>query len=127
MDGARHHLLAGTRFTEDQHVGIGLGHLADEPTHLLDPLALAHQQPQQRLSLVVGLLTRMEGDEGLAKVQMAGQGFVGEGRLGHSDEVAVGEVGIHQRQERHPGESGQQLAQRAAVEGTGQHPLQRAG
>ncbi len=47
MDGAGHHLLAGTRFAEDQHVGIGLCHLADEPTHLLDPLALAHQQAQQ--------------------------------------------------------------------------------
>ena len=88
VDGTGHHLLAGPGFPQDQHVGVGLRHLADEAAHLLDPLPFAHQQAQQRLALVVELVTGMEGDERLAEVQVTGQGLIGERRFGHPDEVA---------------------------------------
>lgn len=99
MDSASHHLFTGAGLAEDQHVGIGLGHLADEAAYLLDPLPFTHQQAQQGLTLVMGLLTRMQGDERLTEVQMTGEGFIGKGRERDPDKVAVGQIGLNQREE----------------------------
>ncbi|MOA05113.1 hypothetical protein D3C78_1246950 [compost metagenome] len=127
MDSAGHHLLAGTGLPQDQHVGIGLRDLADEATHRLDPLALAHQQSQQGLPLVVLLLARVQGDEGLAEMQLASQGLVSEGLVRAADEVAVGVIGLYQGEKRDAGEGGQQFSERTFHQLTGQDPLQRTG
>ena len=127
VDGASHHLLAGSGLTEDQYVGVGLGHLADETAHLLDAPPLAHQQAQQGLTLVVGLMTGMQGDEGLAEVQMTGEGLIGKGRLGHPDEVAATMARRHQGEEGQTRMGGKQLTQGALAQFPGQNPLQGPG
>ncbi|MNZ11188.1 hypothetical protein D3C78_280510 [compost metagenome] len=53
---ARHHFLAGAGFAEDQHAGVGVGHLLHHLPHLLDRTAGAHQAAEQvRLALTATL------------------------------------------------------------------------
>ena len=124
MDGTRHDLLAGPGFAQDQDIGIGLSDLADETAHLLNALALAHQQPQQRLTLVMDLLFRVQGDKRLTKVQMSGKGFIRKRCLGHTDKVAIGQRYLGQGDERGAGILLEQRAQGTIHQLADQHPLQ---
>ncbi|MDT4824412.1 hypothetical protein FQZ97_576590 [compost metagenome] len=56
MQVARHHFLAGAGLAEDQHAGVGVGHLLHHLPHLLDGTAGAHQAAEQvRLALTAAL------------------------------------------------------------------------
>ena len=57
----------------------------------------------------MGLLTGMQGYKGLTEVQMTGEGFIGKGRERDPDKVAVGQIGLNQREEGSTGEGCQQL------------------
>lgn len=47
MQVARHHLLASAGLTENQHAGIGIGHLLHHLAHMLDGTAGADQAAEQ--------------------------------------------------------------------------------
>ncbi|MNZ41946.1 hypothetical protein D3C78_595080 [compost metagenome] len=68
MQVARNHFLAGAGLAEDQHAGVGVGHLLHHLPHLLDRTAGAHQAAEQvRLALtatLAGLVVHLAIDLG---------------------------------------------------------------
>ena len=80
------------------------------------PLPLPTSRRSRGLTLVVGLMTGMQGDEGLAEVQMTGEGLIGKGRLGHPDEVAATMARRHQGEEGQTRMGGKQLTQGALAQ-----------
>ena len=59
MQVARHHFLAGTRLTQDQHAGIGIGDLLHHLPHLTDGPTGANQAAEQIGFALAATLTRL--------------------------------------------------------------------
>ena len=85
MQVARDHFLAGARLAEDQHTGVGIGHLLHHLAHVLDRPAGADEAAEQiRLTmptalagLVVHLAIDLGAVQGVKQFAVAGRHFEG--------------------------------------------------
>lgn len=80
---ARDHFLAGARLAEDQHAGVGIGHLLHHLAHVLDGAAGADQAAEQvgftvtaaLAGLVVHLAIDLGTVQGIEQFAVAGRHF----------------------------------------------------
>jgi hypothetical protein len=98
MQVARNHFLAGARLTEDQHAGVGIGHLLHHLAHVLDGPAGADEAAEQiglavttaLTGLVVHLAIDLGTVQGIEQLAVAGRHF--QGRK-HSAALVFRQVG----------------------------------
>jgi len=82
---ARDHFLAGARLAEDQHTGVGIGHLLHHLAHVLDRPAGADEAAEQvgfavttaLTGLVVHLAIDLGAVQGVEQFAVAGRHFQG--------------------------------------------------
>ena len=87
MQAARHHLLAGTRFAEHEHRGIGIGYLAHHAAHRAQARADTHQLAKQlQLAVAATAPQRVLLAVDARAVQRIDQGGVGEGPTQRADQ-----------------------------------------
>ena len=85
MQVARDHFLAGAGLAEDQHAGVGIGHLLHHLAHVLDGAAGADQAAEQvgftvtaaLAGLVVHLAIDLGAVQGIEQFAVAGRHFQG--------------------------------------------------
>ena len=83
MQIARHHFLAGAGLAEDQHTGIGIGHLLHHLAHMLDRPAGTDQAAKQvgltMTAALAGLVVHLAIDlgtvQGIKQFAVAGGHF----------------------------------------------------